>query len=126
MLPKFENLKELRLSNNKLADEGGEILAKALSCSKTLTQVHASGNKFSALSTRAFANYIRKEKFLKDLDLSHNLIIMEELQELADAFKECHLELLNLRGNLLSSEEMHVYDPVLSAVGSGVKQRFLY
>ena len=79
MLPKFENLKELRLSNNKLADEGGEILAKALSCSKTLTQVHASGNKFSALSTRAFANYIRKEKFLKDLDLSHNLIIMEEL-----------------------------------------------
>ena len=126
MLPKFESLKELRLSNNKLGDEGGEILAKALACSKTLTSVHVSGNKFSALSALAFATFIRRTRVLKDLDLSHNLIIMEELQSLADAFKECQLEMLNLRGNLISSEEMHVYDPVLSSVSGGQKQRFLY
>jgi Ran GTPase-activating protein (RanGAP) involved in mRNA processing and transport len=78
-LPKFESLKELRMSNNKLGDEGGEILAKALTGSKTLTCVNVSGNKFSVKSSLAFANFIKKNKILKDLDLSHNLIIMEEL-----------------------------------------------
>ena len=40
---------------------------------------HASSNKFSAETTKQMALVIQSSKTLKDLDLSNNLIIMEEL-----------------------------------------------
>jgi len=59
------------------------------------------------------AEVIKVNTVLRDLDLSSNLIIMEELQELANSFKEASLECLNLRNNLISAEEILAFDQVL-------------
>lgn len=59
------------------------------------------------------AEVLKVNKVLKDLDLSGNMIIMDELQDLANAFKESHLECLNLRNNLISAEEILAFDSVL-------------
>lgn len=75
----IENLKELRLSNNKLGDEGGKAMAQALKNNKSLTICHLSNNKFSAEAAKGMAEVIKVNTVLKDLDLSSNLIIMEEL-----------------------------------------------
>lgn len=51
---------------------------------------------------------------------------MEELQELANAFKESTLECLNLRNNLISAEEILAFDQVLQFVTNLPKRKFLY
>jgi len=119
-------LKEIRLSNNRLGDEGGIPLAKALKLSKTIRVCHVSNNKLSAESAKEFASLIKANQALKDLDLSSNMIIMEELQILADAFKESSLECLNLRNNLISSEEILAFDQVLAFVANLPKRKFLF
>lgn len=73
-----------------------------------------------------FAGVIADNKVLKDLDLSNNLIIMEELQLLANAFKDSTVEMLNLRGNLISAEEIQAFDSVLVTVASMAKRKFIY
>ena len=73
-----------------------------------------------------FAEVIRKNVQLKDLDLSNNLFIMDELQTLASAFKESNLELLNLRGNVVSAEEILAFDSVLATVANMPKRKFLF
>jgi len=121
-----ESLKEVRLSNNKLADEGGIPLAKALKISKSIRICHVSNNKLSADAAKEFAVMIKSTTVLRDLDLSSNMIIMEELQILADAFKESSLECLNLRNNLISSEEILAFDSVLAFVANLPKRKFLF
>lgn len=74
-----EGLKEIRLSNNKLGDEGGIPLAKALKISKSIRVLHLSNNKLSSEGAKAFAEIIKGSATLRDLDLSSNMIIMEEL-----------------------------------------------
>lgn len=54
------------------------------------------------------------------------MIIMEELQILADSFKESALECLNLRNNLISSEEIQAFDSVLAFVANLPKRKFLF
>ena len=54
------------------------------------------------------------------------MIIMEELQILADAFKESRVECLNLRNNLISSEEILAFDSVLAFVANLPKRKFLF
>ena len=125
-LSKCESLKEIRLSNNRLGDEGGIPLAKALKLNKSIRVCHVSNNKLSAESAKEFAELIKANQSLKDLDLSSNMIIMEELQILADAFKESALECLNLRNNLISSEEILAFDSVLAFVANLPKRKFLF
>lgn len=121
-----ENLKEVRLSNNRLGDEGGIPLAKALKVSKSIKVCHVSNNKISSEAAKEFAETIKVNHDLRDLDLSSNMIIMEELQMLADAFKESGLEILNLRNNLISSEEILAFDSVLAFVANLPKRKFLF
>lgn len=125
-LSQCEGLKEMRLSNNKLGDEGGIPLAKALRVSKSIKTCHVSNNKISSDAAKEFADTIRLSNSLRDLDLSSNMIIMEELQILADAFKESALECLNLRNNLISSEEILAFDSVLAFVANLPKRKFLF
>ena len=94
--------------------------------SKSIKVCHVSNNKLSAESAKEFAELIRANQALRDLDLSSNLIIMEELQILADAFKESSLECLNLRNNLISSEEILAFDSVLAYVANLPKRKFLF
>lgn len=58
-LSQCEGLKEMRLSNNKLGDEGGIPLAKALRVSKSIKTCHVSNNKISSEAAKEFADTIR-------------------------------------------------------------------
>jgi hypothetical protein len=58
--------------------------------------------------------------------LSNNLFIMEEVTELANAFKESSLEMLNLRNNVISAEEFIAFDNDLATVANMPKRKFLY
>ena len=75
---------------------------------------------------KLFAELMKANHSIKDLDLSSNMIIMEELQILADAFKESSVECLNLRNNLISSEEILAFDSVLAFVANLPKRKFLF
>ena len=85
-----------------------------------------SNNKLSAEAAKEIALVMETNTTLKDLDLSNNLIIMEELQVLANAFKESPIECLSLRGNLISAEEIQAFDSVLSTVANMPKRKFLF
>ena len=121
-----KNLKELRLSNNVLEDFGGLKLAEAILLNKNLRVCHVSNNKLGSEVADKFAEVINKNVNMKDLDLSNNLFIMDELQTLAQAFKESSLELLNLRGNVVSAEEILAFDAVLATVANMPKRKFLF
>lgn len=58
-LSKCESLKEIRLSSNRLGDEGGIPLAKALKLSKSMRVCHISNNKLSADSAKEFAELMK-------------------------------------------------------------------
>jgi len=45
---------------------------------------------------------------------------------LAQAFKESALELLNLRGNVVSAEEILAFDAVLATVANMPRRKFLF
>jgi len=83
-------------------------------------------NKLSSEISEILGEVITKNTQLKDLDLSNNLFIMDELQTLAQAFKESNLELLNLRGNVVSAEEILAFDAVLATVANMPKRKFLF
>lgn len=55
------------------------MLAKAISRCQSLKLCHSSNNKMGALTAKEMARAIETSKVLRDLDLSNNLIIMEEL-----------------------------------------------
>ena len=122
----MKNLKELRISNNTLEDFGGLKLAEAILMNKNLRVCHVSNNKLSSEVAEKFAEVITTNGNLKDLDLSNNLFIMDELQTLAQAFKESALELLNLRGNVVSAEEILAFDAVLATVANMPRRKFLF
>ena len=69
---------------------------------------------------------LEESKSLKDLDLSNNMIIMEELQLLANAFKESTVECLNLRNNLITAEEISAFESILATVVNLPKRKFLF
>ena len=87
-----------------------------------------SDNKLSAEIANKFAELINLDtgSQLRDLDLSNNLFIMDELQTLAQSFKESNLELLNLRGNIVSAEEILAFDTMLATVANMPRRKFLF
>lgn len=90
--------------------------------------MHLANNKLSEDVADTFAELIMEDEGsqLRDLDLSNNLFIMDELQTLAHAFKESSLELLNLRGNVVSAEEILAFDSVLATVANMPRRKFLF
>lgn len=109
-----------------MEDFGGLRLAEAILLNKQLRVCHVSNNKLSSEVADKFAEVISKNAQLKDLDLSNNLFIMDELQTLAQAFKESSLEMLNLRGNVVSAEEILAFDSVLATVANMPRRKFLF
>ena len=88
--------------------------------------MHVSNNKLSSEVAEKYAEVITNNKNMKDLDLSNNLFIMDELLTLAQSFKESNLEILNLRGNVVSAEEIGAFDDMLSTVANMPRRKFLY
>jgi len=123
---KVKNLKELRINNNMLEDAGGVRLADGLLLNQSIRVCHVGSNKLSSEVAERFGQVIEKTQSLKDLDLSNNVFIMDELQMLAQAFKESTLEILNLRGNVVSAEEILAFDSVLATVANMPKRKFLF
>ena len=82
--------------------------------------------KLTCEVAECFARVIGENPQLKDLDLSSNLFIMDELQMLAQAFKDSNLELLNVRCNIVSAEEILAFDSVLATVANMPKRKFLF
>ena len=48
------------------------------------------------------------------------------MQTLANAFKESQIDCLNLRGNLVTAEEITAFDSVLAVVVNLPKRKFLF
>lgn len=71
------------------------------------------------------AEVIKKGQ-IKDLDISNNLIIMDDIEILANAFKESIIECLNLRGNIISAEEIVVFENLLAPVCTMTKRKFIF
>ena len=67
-----------------------------------------------------------KNHSLKDLDISNNLIIMDDIEKLADAFKESVIECLNIRGNFVSAEEIVAFEQILLSVSTMSKRKFIF
>jgi len=78
------------LSNNPLGDTGGFHVADGLNKCKSLKIAHMSDTKVSGQTALKLVELIRSKNThsLKDLDISNNLIIMDDIEKLADAFKE--------------------------------------
>jgi Ran GTPase-activating protein (RanGAP) involved in mRNA processing and transport len=83
-------------------------------------------NKLSSEVAEKYSEVINSNEQLKDLDLSNNLFIMDELQQLAQAFKDSNVEILNVRGNIVSAEEILAFDSVLATVANMPKRKFLF
>ena len=127
---KNKSLKEFRLSQNQLEDKGGNKIAEALLANRLspIRSLHLSDNKLSAEIADKFSELINEMSGsqLKDLDLSNNLFIMDELTTLAEAFKQSNLDLLNLRGNIISAEEVLAFDSMLATVANMPRRKFLF
>ena len=101
-------------------------LAEGVLENDQLRVCHVAGNKLSSEAAERFADVIQRNQNLKDLDLSSNLFIMDELQMLAQSFKESAVEMLNLRGNVVSAEEIQAFDAVLATVANMPRRKFLF
>lgn len=102
------------MSNNPVGDAGGEFIAKGLNATKSLKVAHLSDTKVSGKTALMLEKLIRLQKgasnVVRDLDISNNLIIMDDIEKLADAFKESQIECLNIRGNFVSAEEIIAFE----------------
>lgn len=90
-----------------MGDECCEKIALGLMKARRLKVCHMSDTRMGNKSAMKLADVIRKpEGSLRDLDLSNNLIIMDDIEILAHAYKDSTIECLNLRGNIVSGEEI--------------------
>ena len=101
------SIKEIRLNDNsQIGDDAGLVIAEGVYTSAAIKVCHLSDCKLSGKSATKLCEVIRKKNStLKDLDISNNLIIMDDIEMLANAFKESHIECLNIRNNIVSAEE---------------------
>lgn len=51
---------------------------------------------------------------------------MDDIEILANAFKESCIECLNLRGNIVSAEEIVVFEHLLAPVCTMTKRKFIF
>ena len=88
---------------------------------------HISDTKISGKSATKLCEVIRKKNHsLKDLDISSNLIIMDDIEKLANAFKESTIDCLNIRNNIVSAEEIVAFEHLLVPVSTMTKRKFIF
>lgn len=51
---------------------------------------------------------------------------MDDIEILANAFKESQIECLNLRSNIVSAEEIVAFEHLLAAVCTMTKRKFIF
>jgi len=122
------SLKEIRLNDNdQIGDDAGLKIAEGLLSSRSIRVCHISDTKISGLSATKLCEVIRqKSSTLKDLDISNNLIIMDDIEHLANAFKESTIECLNIRNNIVSAEEIVAFEHLLVPVSTMTKRKFIF
>ena len=122
------SLREIRLNDNEqIGDDAGLAIGEGLMSSSSIRVCHLSDIKLSGLSADKLCEVIRrKSSTLKDLDISNNLIIMDDIEMLANAFKESHIECLNIRNNIVSAEEIVAFEHLLVPVSTMTKRRFIF
>ena len=76
------SLKEIRLNDNdQIGDDAGLRIAEGLLNSSSIRVCHISDTKISGKSASKLCEVIRKKNgSLKDLDISNNLIIMDDIE----------------------------------------------
>ena len=95
--------------------------------STSIKVFHVSDTKLSGLSAAGLCEIIRTQGHpLKDLDISNNLIIMDDIEMLANAFKESQMECLNIRNNIVSAEEIVAFEHLLVPVTTMTKRKFIF
>lgn len=120
------SIRELRMNHNhQMGDEAGKRIAEGLLQSKSLKVCHLSDTRMGNQSAMLMAEVIKKGA-MRDLDISNNLIIMDDIEILANAFKESQIECLNLRGNIVSAEEIVVFEHLLAPVCTMTKRKFIF
>jgi len=72
------------------------------------------------------AEVIRQSATLKDLDISNNLIIMDDIELLANAFKDSQIECLNITVNIISAEEIVAFEHLLIPASAMTKLKFIF
>jgi Ran GTPase-activating protein (RanGAP) involved in mRNA processing and transport len=127
LIAQSASLKEIRINDNSLmGDDCGLQLAQALLQSRSIKVCHIAGTKISGKSATMLADVLRQSHTLKDLDISNNLIIMDDIELLANAFKESQIECLNIRGNIVSAEEIVAFEHLLMPVSTMTKRKFIF
>lgn len=113
--------------NVQIGDEAGLKIAQGLFNSRSIRVCHLSDTKLSGKAATKLCEVIRKKNHsLKDLDISSNLIIMDDIEKLANAFKESHIECLNIRNNIVSAEEIVAFEHLLVPVSTMTKRKFIF
>ena len=51
---------------------------------------------------------------------------MDDIEILANAFKESVIEMLNIRGNIVSAEEIIAFESLLATVSTMAKRKFIF
>lgn len=109
-----------------MGDDCGFEISKALLKSRTIKVCHMSDIKISRKSAEQLAEVLKQSTTLKDLDISNNLIIMDDIELMANAFKESQIECLNIRGNIVSAEEIVAFEHLLMPVSTMTKRKFIF
>jgi hypothetical protein len=110
-----------------MGDDACRRIADGLLKTTSLKLIHLSDTRMGNQTALLMAEVIRKNNTpVRDLDLSDNLIIMDDIEILANAFKESRIECLNLRGNIVSAEEILAFEHLLAPVCTMTKRKFIF
>jgi len=110
-----------------MGDDACRKIADGLLKTTTMKVIHMSDTRMGNQAALLMAEVIRKTSTpIRDLDLSDNLIIMDDIEILANAFKESRIECLNLRGNIVSAEEILAFEHLLAPVCTMTKRKFIF
>ena len=122
------SLREIRLNDNEqIGDDAGLQIAQGLLNSSSIRVCHISDTKISGKSAGLLSEVIGKRNgTLKDLDISNNLIILDDIELLANSFKESQIECLNIRNNIVSAEEIVAFEHLLVPVSTMTKRKFIF
>ena len=128
LLLKSKTLKELRLGqNNQLADDCCTLIGKGLLKAPSIRVVNMTDTRMGNKAASIFADVIKKPNgTMRDLDLSNNLFIMDDIEMLGHAYKESSIECLNLRANIISGEEICAFEQLLAPICNMTKRKFMF
>ncbi|XP_048397564.1 NACHT, LRR and PYD domains-containing protein 3-like [Stegostoma tigrinum] len=111
----------LDLSDNNIQDKGFILLCKALEAQKcSLQMLSVGGNKLTSACCKDLAKMLGVNNTLVELDLSHNRIGENGLQELSEALKNESCKLQKLGLNSIFAFEFGIMGTYEDASGAGI------